>query len=64
METSKPKIIIKPASENLGNVSKSAPENGATTTPISELNTAANETRPPVNDTANTIVINPTSEEK
>ena len=62
--TSKPKIIIKPASENLGNVSKSAPENGATTTPISELNTAANETRPPVNDTANTIVINPTSEEK
>lgn len=62
--TSKPKIIIKPASENLGNVSKSVPENGATTTPISELNTAANETRPPVNDTANTIVINPTSEEK
>ena len=62
--TSKPKIIIKPASENLSNVSKSAPENGATTTPISELNTAANETRPPVNDTANTIVINPTSEEK
>ena len=62
--TSKPKIVIKPASENLGNVSKSAPENGATTTPISELNTAANETRPPVNDTANTIVINPTSEEK
>ena len=62
--TSKPKIIIKPASENLGNVSKSASENGATTTPISELNTAANETRPPVNDTANTIVINPTSEEK
>ena len=62
--TSKPKIIIKPASENLGNVSKSAPENGATTTPISELNTAANETRPPVNDKANTIVINPTSEEK
>lgn len=63
-QASKPKIIIKPASENLGNVSKSAPENGATTTPISELNTAANEARPPVNDTANTIVINPTSEEK
>ena len=62
--TNKPKIIIKPASENLGNVSKSASENGATTTPISELNNAANETRPPVNDTANTIVINPTSEEK
>ena len=62
--TNKPKIIIKPASENLGNESKSVPENGATTTPISELNTAANETRPPVNDTANTIVINPTSEEK